>query len=94
MTISKNGNELFTNYFFAENELVIEIKDTNNKKIEIDGERRYELDALVMNPNVPIIISGSFFDFNSEYEFNINLRTIHDPENYIFLNGFQAEIIP
>ena len=94
MTISKNENELFTNYFFAENELVIEIKDTNNKKIEIDGERRYELDALVMNPNVQIIISGSFFDFNSEYEFNINLRTIHDPENYIFLNGFKAEIIP
>jgi hypothetical protein len=92
MTITKNENELFTNYFFAEDELIITILD-NNDEIKISGERQYELDALIMNPDVPITISGSFFDSNSRYEFDISLRTIYDRDNFIFLNGFYAEII-
>ena len=92
MTITKNGNELFTNYFFVEDEeLVIQIK-MNDEDIKIFGERKYELDALIMNSEVPISIVGSFFEYNSSYEFDISLRTIHDSENFIFLNGFYAEI--
>ena len=52
MTITKNENELCTNYFFAEDELIITILD-NNDEIKISGERQYELDALIMNPDVP-----------------------------------------
>ena len=93
MTITKNGNELFTNYFFAEDELLIELNHQTDEDIKISGERRYELDALIVDSGVPIIISGSFFDLDSTYEFDISLRTIHDSENYIFLNGFHAEIL-
>tara|TARA_B110000014_G_scaffold242486_1_gene212119 strand:- start:51 stop:1262 length:1212 start_codon:yes stop_codon:yes gene_type:complete len=93
MTITKNDDELFTNYFFAEDELLIQVNHENDKDIKISGERRYELDALIVDSGVPIIISGSFFDLDSTYEFDISLRTIHDSENYIFLNGFHAEIL-
>ena len=94
MTITKNENELFTNYFYVENELIIQVDHTNDKNIKISGEREYDLDALVMNPDIPITISGSFFDSNSKYEFDISLRTIHDRDNFIFLNGFHAESLP
>ena len=47
-----------------------------------------------MKAEVPITISGSFFEQGNTYEFDISLRTIHNPENYIFLNGFHAEITP
>jgi hypothetical protein len=93
MTITKNGNELFTNYFFAEDELLIQVNHEIDEDIKISGERRYELDALIVDSDIPITISGNFFDLNSTYEFDISLRTIHDPENYIFLNGFYAEIL-
>jgi len=93
ITITKNSNELFTNYFFAEDELIIQINHDDDKNIKISGERRYELDALIVDSDIPITISGNFFDLNSTYEFDISLRTIHDPENYIFLNGFYAEIL-
>ena len=92
MTITKDDNVLFTNYFFAENELIIQIEKNDDKNIKISGERKYELDALYMNPEIPISISGTFLESNSNYEFNISLRTIHDSENLIFLNGFYSEI--
>lgn len=94
MTIIKDDSILFTNYFFAENELIIEVNETSDQDIKISGERKYELDALIMSQDNPIIISGSFFNFDSKYEFDIDLRTIHDAENFIILNGFHAEIIP
>ena len=92
MTITKDDNELFTNYFFAEDELIIQIEKNDDKNIKISGERKYELDALYMNPEIPISISGTFFESNSNYRFDISLRTIHDSENFIFLNGFYSEI--
>ena len=94
ITILKDGERLFTNYFFAEDELLIQVIHKDGEDVKITGERRYELDALVMNPDSPISISGAFFNENSSYEFDINLRTIHDTENLIFLNGFRAEISP
>jgi len=94
MTISKDGEKLFTSYFFAEDELFIEIIQKDGEDVKITGERRYEMDALVMNQDSPISISGTFFEEGSSYEFDINLRTIHDTENLIFLNGFYAEISP
>ena len=94
MTVSKNGEKVFTNYFFAKNELIIEVIHGNEENVKISGERRYELDALIMSPDSPIVISGKFFEPNSNYEFDIDLRTIHNTENFIFLNGFQAKIYP
>ena len=93
LAITKNGNELFTNYFFAEDELLIEVIHDNDI-IKISGERRYTLDSLTATPNIPITISGNFFEPNSTYKFDIGLRTIHNSENFIVLNGFNAEISP
>ena len=92
MTITKNDNKLFTNYFFAEEQLIIQLKHNDSENIKISGERRYELDALTVNPEIPISISGSFLEPNSKYEFDISLRSIHDEDNFIFLNGFYAKI--
>jgi len=92
MTITKNDNNLFTNYFFAEDQLIIQLKHDDDENIKISGERRYELDALTMNPEIPISISGLFLEPNSKYEFDISLRSIHDKDNFIFLNGFYAKI--
>lgn len=92
MTITKNDNNLFTNYFFAEDQLIIQLKHGDGENIKISGERRYELDALTMNPEIPISISGLFLEPNSKYEFDISLRSIHDKDNFIFLNGFYAKI--
>tara|TARA_B100000029_G_scaffold64081_1_gene57397 strand:- start:325 stop:1836 length:1512 start_codon:yes stop_codon:yes gene_type:complete len=93
ITIAKNGEDLFTNYFFAEDELIIQTDYESNEKTKLSGDRRYELDAIIMNPDVPITISGSFFESNNTYEFDIRLRTIHDPDNFIILNGFYAKIL-
>jgi len=94
MTISKDGEKLFTNYFFAEDELIIQIIQGDDETIKISGERKYELDALIMDSDSPITISGVFFEPDSSYKFDINLRTIHNPENFIFLNGFNVQISP
>ena len=66
----------------------------DNDIIKISGERRYTLDSLTATPNIPITISGNFFEPNSTYKFDIGLRTIHNSENFIVLNGFNAEISP
>jgi len=92
MTITKNNEVLFTNYFFAEDQLIIHLNDEHNNKMKIFGERKYEYDALIMNPEIPISIYGSFLEPGSNYEFEISLRSIHDRENLIFLNGFYAEL--
>tara|TARA_Y100001936_G_scaffold253735_2_gene320516 strand:+ start:1505 stop:2998 length:1494 start_codon:yes stop_codon:yes gene_type:complete len=92
MTITKNDDTLFTNYFFAEDQLIIHLNDETDGKMKIFGERKYEYDALTMNPKIPISISGSFLEPNSNYEFEISLRSIHDSENLIFLNGFYVEL--
>tara|TARA_Y100000741_G_scaffold363382_1_gene351508 strand:+ start:171 stop:1688 length:1518 start_codon:yes stop_codon:yes gene_type:complete len=94
MTVSKDGEKVFTDYFFTENELVIEVIQGNEENVKISGERRYELDALIMHPDSPITISGEFLNSGSNYRFDINLRTIHNTENFIFLNGFYVEISP
>ena len=92
MTITKNDNKLFTNYFFAEDQLIIQLNHDDSENIKISGERRYGLDALIMNSENPISISGSFLESNSKYEFDISLRSIHDVNNFIFLDGFYAKI--
>ena len=92
MTITKNDDTLFTNYFFAEDQLIIHLNNETDDKMKIFGERKYEYDALTMNPEIPISISGSFLEPDSNYEFEISLRSIHDSENLIFLNGFYVEL--
>ena len=92
MTITKNNETLFTNYFFAEDQLIIHLNNETDDKMKIFGERKYEYDALTMNPEIPISISGSFLEPDSNYEFEISLRSIHDSENLIFLNGFYVEL--
>ena len=92
MTITKDDTELFTNYYFAEEQLIIQLEQDDSKNIKISGDRRYELDALTTTPESPILISGFFLEPNSKYEFDISLRSIQDSENIIFLNGFYAKI--
>ena len=79
-------------YFFAEDQLIIHLNDKTDDKIKILGERKYEYDALIMNPEIPISISGSFLEPDSNYEFEISLRSIYDSENLVFLNGFYLEL--
>ena len=94
MTITKNDSELFTNYFFAEDELIIKLDHDSNQNIKISGDRKYEMNAFTMNQETPIIISGSFFESGNKYNFDIGLRTIYESENYVFLDGYEIEINP
>ena len=41
MTITKNNEILFTNYFFAEDQLIIHLNDKTDDKMKIFGERKY-----------------------------------------------------
>ena len=77
---------------YFDQQLIIQLEQDDSKNIKISGDRRYELDALTTTPESPILISGSFLEPNSKYEFDISLRSIQDSENIIFLNGFYAKI--
>ena len=57
------------------------------------GEKQYAHNAYVISEESPIEITGPIFDSEGLYEFNIDLRTIDDVENWIFtLDNFFAEI--
>ena len=80
--------------FFVEDELLIlKVKTNNSKLIEVMGEKQYAHNAYVISEESPTEITGPIFDSEGLYEFNIDLRTIDDVENWIFtLDNFFAEI--
>ena len=94
LSISDNSENLLREYFFVEDELLIlKVKTNNSKLVEIIGEKQYAHNAYVVSEESLIEITGPIFDSEGLYEFDIDLRTIDDVENWIFtLDNFFAEI--
>tara|TARA_Y100000996_G_scaffold408679_1_gene388153 strand:+ start:214 stop:1752 length:1539 start_codon:yes stop_codon:yes gene_type:complete len=95
LKISSNDQIILSDYFYVENEIFTANVVTNNSNsIEIIGERQYDHNAIIISPDAPIIISGPLLKSDEEYDFDIELRTIYDPSNWIFsLDGFHSKIL-
>ena len=94
LTISKDGNVILRDYFFVENELLIlDVYPDNSENIKINGTRQYDHNAFVVEKNSPIKISGHLLDSDGIYEFDMDLRTINNPFDWVFsLDDFSIKI--
>jgi hypothetical protein len=108
LSILKNNENLLREYFFAQDGiLIIDVQPNDDTMIKIIGEKQYAHNAYVMlgsnySPDVsgniltsvtPLQLVGSIFNDNGIYAFDIELRTIDDPSNWVFdLSGFHSEI--
>ena len=108
LSISKDGENLLRNYFFAEDGILnIHIQSSSETTINVIGEKQYDHDAYVMpgskyghemsgknlTSKTPIQITGPIFDTPGVYTFDIELRTIDSHDNWVFnLSGFNSQI--
>ena len=95
LNIEKDGEMILNDFFYVEGEVFeLEIMTINSNEIEIFGERQYAHNAIIADVVPPVRLSGPLFEDNIAYDFNIGLRTLYDPSNWIFsLDGFHVEII-
>ena len=95
LNIEKDGEMILNDFFYVEGEIFeLEIMTINSNEIEIFGERQYAHNAIIADVVPPVRLSGPLFEDNIAYDFNIGLRTLYDPSNWIFsLDGFHVEII-
>ena len=108
LAISKNNENLLNKYFFAQDgDLIIDIQSNNESPVKVIGEVQYSFSAYVTlgseyNPGLveenltsvtPLQIIGPIFDTEGIYTFDIELRTIDNANNLIYvLSGFHYEI--
>jgi len=95
LKILKDDEIILADFFYVEGEtFVLDIISNDSNSVDVFGERKYDHNALIANPNSPIKISGPILHDNEAYEFNIELRTIYDPSNWVFvLDDFHVEIV-
>jgi hypothetical protein len=108
LSISKNNENLLREYFFAQDGiLLIDVQSNDEIIMEIIGEKQYAHDAYVTSgskysPDVSgniltsvtsLQLIGPIFSNDGIYTFDIELRTIDDPSNWVYtLYGFHHEI--
>ena len=94
LTIIKNDKIILNDFFYVQDEyLSLKMIYDDSDNLEIVGERQYDHNAIIMNKNLPIKITGNVFDSNGIYEISIDLRTIHNTSEWIFsLDDFNIEI--
>jgi len=92
--ISKNNENLLREYFFAKDGILIfDVLSENSNQVQIIGEQQYDHNAYVMSDLTPLQIKGPIFLTDGTYVFDIELRTIDNPNNWVFsLSGFYSEI--
>ena len=95
LAISKNNEDLLREYFFAKDGILIfDVFPKDSNQIQVLGERQYAHNAYVMSDIIPLQVKGPIFSKDGTYTFDIELRTIDYPENWVFsLSGFHSEII-
>ena len=75
---------IFRNYFFtADGNLLIEIIPTKEGEVEIIGEKDDFLGAWHATESQPIQIEGPIFESGGLFHFEIELRTIDEPNNIV-----------
>ena len=108
LSISKNNENLLREYFFTQDGiLIIDVQPNNDEVIKIIGEKQYTSNAYVpfgseyspkpgenLTSVTPLQITGPIFDSDGIYTFDIKLRTIDGPNNWVFhtLTDFHYEI--
>ena len=108
LSISKNNENLLREYFFAQDGvLIIDVQPNDDNIIKIIGEKQYASNAYVtlgseyspkpgenLTSVTPLQLTGPIFNSNGIYTFDIKLRTIDDPNNWVFLTltDFHYEI--
>jgi len=108
LSISKNNENLLREYFFAQDDiLIIDVQPNNDAIIKIIGEKQYDHNAYVTlgskySPDVsgtnltsvtPLQLVGPIFNSDGIYTFDVELRTIDDPSNWLYtLDGSHYEI--
>jgi len=95
LAISKNNENLLREYFFAKDGiLTFDVFPKDSNQVQILGEQQYDHNAYVVSDVTQLQVKGPIFFSDGTYAFDIELRTIDDPENWVFsLSGFHSEII-
>ncbi len=94
LAISKNNENLLREYFFAKDGiLILDVFPEDSNQVQVFGEQQYDHNAYVMSDVTPLQVKGPIFSKDGIYAFDIELRTIDDPKNWIFsLSGFHSKI--
>tara|TARA_Y100000310_G_scaffold330758_1_gene402990 strand:+ start:2476 stop:3999 length:1524 start_codon:yes stop_codon:yes gene_type:complete len=94
LAISKNDENLLREYFFTKDGILIfDVFPQDSNQVLVFGEQQYNHNAYVMSSVTPLQVKGPIFSKDGTYTFEIELRTIDDPENWVFsLSGFNSEI--
>ena len=108
LAISKNNENLLSEYFFAQDGvLILNVQPNNDPLIKVIGEKQYDNNAYVMPDSkytvemfgenltsvTPLQIVGSIFNTDGIYTFDIELITIDSRDNWVYsLSGFHYEV--
>ena len=109
LSISKNNENLLNKYFFVQDGvLILDIQPNNDPLIKVIGEKQYNNNAYVMQGSkyssemfsenlttsvTPLQITGSTFNTDGIYTFDIKLITIDSHDNRVYgLSGFHYEV--
>jgi len=94
LAISKNNENLLREYFFAKDGILIfDVFPKDSNQVQVLGVQQYDHNAYVMSDVTPLQVKGPIFSKDGSYTFDIELRTIDDPGNWVFsLVGFRSEI--
>ena len=94
LAVSKNSENLLREYFFAKDGILIfYVFPEDSNQVQVFGEQQYDHNAYVMSDVTPLQVKGPIFSMDGTYAFDIELRTIDTPENWVFsLSGFHSEI--
>ena len=95
LAISNNNENLLREYFFAKDGiLTFDVFPNDSNQVQVLGEQQYDHNAYVVSDVTSLQVKGPIFSKDGTYVFDIELRTIDDPENWVFsLSGFHSEII-
>jgi hypothetical protein len=95
LAISNNNENLLREYFFAKDGiLTFDVFPEDSNQVQVLGEQQYDHNAYVMSDVTSLQVKGPIFSKDGTYVFDIELRTIDDPENWVFsLSGFHSEVI-
>ena len=108
LAISKNNENLLSEYFFAQDGvLILNVQPNNDPLIKVIGEKQYDNNAYVMPGSkytvemfgenftsvTPLQIAGSIFNTDGIYTFDTELITIDSRDNWVYsLSGFHYEV--
>jgi lysophospholipase L1-like esterase len=94
LAISKDNENILREYFFAKDGILIfDVFPNDSNQVQILGKQQYDHNAYVVSTVTPLQVTGPIFFSDGTYAFDIELRTIDDPENWVFsLSGFHSEI--